>query len=399
MKSTTVDSLRIARTLIEEATDLCTSADRHLASSGLMILQDALELVFYSSLIELGVDEARNLESKSFDELIGELKKAGVAVPKSGTLKALNKQRVLTKHYAQVAEPRTVQGYFEVAQEAVEAIVMKTIGRSLRDLYLSDFLNNGRAKNHLKTAEVFVEGRQFFKALIEIRKAIFLEFELAYCIHQWKDEDDNESVGGLAMFGRGGWKAAYWKRNRKWIEEHISKPTDYVQIDRDQWRMDALEYGVNTAELGNLQRLTPAVFQERSDAPWSVTYGASFENEAANEANAKYCLDRAIAIILKKQEHTGTRRTAGHYTPLQAPESYLGCPLFKKADSSSEEVHVVIKGYEYIVREIVGGFDGLEKFVLISGSSKSNDEDNKRPQHWISGYLQIESGDQPEGST
>ena len=59
-------------------------------------------MVFYALLIESDVDEAKNLEGKSFDELIGELKKAGVPVPKSGTMKALNKQRILTKHYAHV---------------------------------------------------------------------------------------------------------------------------------------------------------------------------------------------------------------------------------------------------------------------------------------------------------
>src|SRR3989442_13071781 len=99
MKETTVNSLVVARTLFEQASSLCTSDDRHLASAGLVVLQDALELAFYALLIERGVDETKNLESKSFDELVGELKKEGVSVPKSGTLKALNKQRVLTKHY------------------------------------------------------------------------------------------------------------------------------------------------------------------------------------------------------------------------------------------------------------------------------------------------------------
>jgi len=72
------------------------------------VLQDALELILLAVLIEKGVDEKKGLENFSFDQLIGELKKEGVRVPKSGTLKALNKQRVIIKHYGQVSEPQTV---------------------------------------------------------------------------------------------------------------------------------------------------------------------------------------------------------------------------------------------------------------------------------------------------
>jgi hypothetical protein len=99
MLDTTIHSLVIARALLEQAEPLCMSDDRYLASAGLVV-QDALETVFYALLIEKGVDEEKNLGKKSFDELIGELKTADVPIPKSGTLKALNKQRILTKHYA-----------------------------------------------------------------------------------------------------------------------------------------------------------------------------------------------------------------------------------------------------------------------------------------------------------
>ncbi|RYZ96770.1 MAG: hypothetical protein EOO68_16335, partial [Moraxellaceae bacterium] len=87
--------------------------DRHSCSAALILLQDALEIVMLALLVELGVDEQKTLETKSFDDLIGELRKVKVRVPKSGTLKALNKERVIVKHYGQLAEPLTVQNYAE----------------------------------------------------------------------------------------------------------------------------------------------------------------------------------------------------------------------------------------------------------------------------------------------
>jgi len=391
LKQTTVDALLIARTLVERATDLSRSDDRHLASAGLILIQDALEMAFYALLIELAVDEQKSLEGKSFDELIGELKKAGVTVPKSGTLKALNKQRVLTKHYAQVAEPITVRAYVDAALQALESIALSVIGRSLRDLFFADFLKAGPAKDYLKKAESLISEKDFYAALVEVRKAIFIEFEQPYCVNGWQDFEGGPEINSLAAYSRGGWKAHYWTRDRKWIEKNVNEPTDFIQIDFEQWRIDALEWGIHTAELGNLRRLTPPVFRADSNAAWAIKVNVSSEGELGTESNAKYCLDRAIAAILKKQEHADSHRSGAWYAPLDAPESYEGHSLRKKATSTSDVVHIIRNDYRYSIQERVTGFDGQEMFYLISGESKERTEDNI-PKAWAHGYLQVEPG-------
>lgn len=204
MKESTIHSLVIARTLLERAEPLCNSEDKYLASAGLVVLQDALEAVFFALLIEMGVDEAKNLERKSFDDLIGELKAANISVPKSGTLKALNKQRVLTKHYAQVAEPITVRTYLAAAHIAIDATTQKVLGRSIHDLFIADILSEGEAKSYLKTAEMAISEQRYLDALIETRKAIFVEFEDDYNIFGWRDYDGKSQEGLIASALRGG---------------------------------------------------------------------------------------------------------------------------------------------------------------------------------------------------
>jgi hypothetical protein len=307
MKESTVHSLVIARTLLERAEPLCNSDDRYLASAGIVLLQDALEAVFYALLIELGIDETKNLERKSFDELVGELKSANVSIPKSGTLKALNKQRAFTKHYAQVAEPTTVRTYLAAAREAIEATTRTVIGRSLHDLFIADILADGESKSYLKAAEKAISEQRFLDGLIEIRKAIFVEFEEDYNIYAWRKHDGKTQIG-LLEYGWGGWSAPSWKRNKEWIEENVRVPTDYIQIDYQNWRLQAMELGIHTVELQNLRRLTPGVFRSTHKADWSVTYDANFPSNNATDQNARYCLDRAVSIVLKKQEHAGARR-------------------------------------------------------------------------------------------
>lgn len=400
MKETTVHSLIIARTLLDRAEPLCASNDRYLASAGLVILQDALEMVFYAVLIERGVDEEKPLENKRFDDLISELKGAGISVPKSGTLRALNKQRVLTKHSAQVAEPITVRTYFDAALIAIEATVKAATGFGIRELFMADLLKASAAKDHLKEAEKAIDNRLFLEALIETRKGIFIEFEEQYSVYGWRDYDPSQGsyTLGLALLA-GGWSAPYWTRNKKWIEEHVKVPTDYIQIDRDNWRLQAMEYGIHTVEFENVRRLTPSVFRKSNKDGWSVTYDTSFPTSMADEQNAKYCLDRAVSFILKKQEHSGTHRKPSASRPMDPPEIYREQVIYEKPCTKSRPVHTVAEGFEYTFNRVVGGFDSSETFYEVSAESTERDANSllNVAVQYFSGFLLINPNDDSLG--
>lgn len=370
MRESTIHALVVARTLFEHAEQLCSSDDRYLASTGLVVLQDALETVLYALLLECGVDDEKNLERKSFEELIGELKGAGVAVPKSGTLKALNKQRVLVKHYAQLAEPAMVRSYFDASQEAISRMTIEVIGQSLRDLFIADLLLEGESKVLLKAAEQAIKEHRYLDALIETRKAIFVEFEADYSIYGWRDYDGKKQEGFLASAMRGGWRAPSWTKNKGWIEENVEVPTDYVQIDVQNWRLQAMELGIHTVELHNLQRLTPDVFRADSKSGWSVTYDASFPASNATESNARYCLDRAVSILIKKQQHAQARREPAMDMPFDPPPIYIGHTLHERPSTDSPTVHTVQEGFSYSIRRVVGGFNPPESFYDVLAESE-----------------------------
>jgi hypothetical protein len=362
MRESTVHALVVARTLLDQADPLCSSDDRYLASTGLVVLQDALEATLYALLLEQGVDEEKNLERKSFDELIGELKATGVAVPHSGALKALNKQRVLVKHYAQLAEPAMVRTYYAAAQEAISSMTQTVLGQSIRDLFIADLLSGGESKSLLKLAEQAIKERRYLDALIETRKAIFVEFEEDYSIYGWRDYDGKKQEGLLAAAIRGGWRAPSWTRNKDWIDKNVKVPTDYVQIDHQNWRLQAMELGIHTVELHNLQRLTPDVFRAGRKEGWSVTYEASFGASNATESNARYCLDRAVSIILKKQQHANARREPAKDVHFDPPPIYIGHTLHERPATDSPSVHIVQEGFTYSIRRVVGGFNPAESF-------------------------------------
>lgn len=393
MRESTIHALVVARTLLEQADPLCASNDRYLASTGLVVLQDALEAVLYALLLERGIDDEKNLERKGFDELIGELKSAGIAVPRSGTLKALNKQRVLVKHYAQLAEPAMVRSYYEASQEAITKMTTEVLGQSLRDLFIADLLTDGEPKDFLKAAEQAIKDQRYLNALIETRKAVFLVFEEDYSVYGWRDYDATTQESVLASAFRGGWRAPDWTKNKNWIEKHVKVPTDYVQIDQQNWRLQAMELGIHTIELHNLQRLTPDVFRYRTDpgAGWSVTYDVSFEANNATESNARYCLDRAVSTILKKQQHAQAWREPAEDEPFDPPPIYVGHTLYERPSTDSPTVHTVQEGFTYTIRRIVGGFNPSDSFYDVSAASEKQSDKSLLggPEEFYRGYLLI----------
>jgi hypothetical protein len=352
----------------------------------LVFLQDALELVVLALLGEVGVDEQKNVESKSFDELIGEIKKAGLPVPRSGTIKALNKQRVITKHYGQLAEPATVKNYYEAAHLFIDAALRHVVGKALNEIMLTDMLPEGEAKTYLIRSIQLKDEGKYLESLIELRKAIYVEIEHEYAIHDWAEVEPNSGALGLFGLRATGLKAPYWTKNKQWIASNVSKPTDYVQVDLERLRLDALEWGVSTAELENIRRLTPGVFRFNVYSNWAVDYELSLPPNEATLENCSELIDSAILVLTKKKEHERGRRWPGREQPYQPPQIYIGHSLFRTASRDSEVVHIVQNGYLYTMQRIVSGFDANETFYHVLASQPPDQEHPYGKDH-VSGYL------------
>ncbi len=387
MKPSTLNTLMVAKSIYGETKYLVNSADKHACTAGIILLQDFVELVVLAVLDELDVDEQRALESKSFDELLGELKKREVPVVKSGTIKALNKQRVISKHYGQLAEPVSVVNYFSVAIQFVDALLAAVVGAKLSEIFLTDILKDGEVKNIVKESIALSEQEEFLDALIGLRKAFFIAYEYEYCIYDYREIDENERAFlGLGLGISGGMKAHYWTKNKQWVEKNVKKPIDYVQINHDQLKTDCMELGVSTVDIENFRRLTPEVVRTNTDA-WHFEYSPTFAANELNRENFNYCLDLIIDFLLKKQVQDESRRYPKREKSNPAPPIYIGRPVFQKPSKGSDQIAVVEENYYYNVDKIVTGFDPSEKYLYVHLYSK---EDKSIFEGHIWGYLLIE---------
>lgn len=361
MKSSTLNTLMVAKSIYSETKSLVSSGNKHSCTAGIILLQDFVELVVLAVLDETDIDEQRSLESKSFDELLGELKKRQIPVIKSGTIKALNKQRVISKHYGQLAEPASVMNYFVVAIQFVDTLLTNVIGSKLNEIFLTDILTDGNVKDQIREAIVFAEHGKFLDALIGLRKAFFIAYEYQYCIYCFKEGNDNSWLGLLAKDGQ---KAHNWTKNKQWIGENIKKPTDYLQINLDQLKTDCMELGVSTVDVENFRRLTPVVVRTENDS-WHFQYTPTFAANEVNKENFNYCLDLIINFLLKKQELDGNRRYIKIENSVPPPPIYIGKEIFTQPSRTSAKIGTVGSDYFYTVEHIVTGFDPSEKYLYV----------------------------------
>lgn len=388
MKPSTLNTLMVAKSIYGETKYLVNSGDKYACTAGIILLQDFVELVVLAVLDELDVDEQRALESKSFDELLGELKKRNVPIIKSGTIKALNKQRVISKHYGQLTEPASVVNYFNVSVKFVDALLESVIGVKLNEVFLTDILKDGEAKNLVRESIALSKQENYLDALIGLRKAFFTAYEYEYCVYAFRERDENDKglMGLLGLGASGGIKAHYWTRNKQWVEKNVRKPIDYVPINHDQLKTDCMELGASTVDIENFRRLTPEVVRTEKDK-WHFEYSSTFAANELNVENFNYCLDLIIDFLLKKQQLDSNRRYPKSEKVIPAPPIYVGKPLFKKPSSTSEQIGVVEADYFYDVERIVSGFDSSEMYLYVH---LYHQEDNPLIEGYKSGYLLAE---------
>ncbi len=378
MKAEVLNALLTARTLFNSARKHCFVRDRHIASAGLVVLQDAIELVFYACLIERGIDEVKTIEKLGFDELIGELKHAGIAVPKSGTLKAMNKQRVLVKHHAQLAEPAAVINYYNASLLAVDAVLKEVIGTSLHHVIAADSISDRKVKVHITEASNQIERREYFDAMVSVRKALFLTVEKEYDIAKWADAQENS----LSLLLAGYSKAPFYTRNRDWILQHAKDPLAYIQLDHAQVSADMIELGIDPEEFFNVWRLTPAVY-ELANGAWAVKTEGRIQ-DAATEENARYCQDAVVAIILAQQFRKRRRRWS-EYRRWSAKLLHRQAVLSSAAIDADPLGVVLEEGTVCTALYCVSDFTGQNQFAFIFLVQ----QDKNKPL--IEGYIPLEA--------
>ena len=121
-------------------------------------------------------------------------------------------------------------------------------------------INEGEAKDYLIAAENDFSKGDYVNVLINCRKAIYVEFETEYDISPYGDE--REKIMGSLAFMLTGMNAPFYARNKKYIDDNVKEPTDFIVYDHDSLDMDLLRAGISRLDYWNVWRLTPSLYRK-----------------------------------------------------------------------------------------------------------------------------------------
>ena len=359
LKIDTIKKINLAKYLYNLAQQIFHPSRELSLFAGINLLHDSVEAFL------LGLAEHIDIKAKpkaTIPDLIQLInnKIDPKELPLTNKLLKLNTIRINSKHHAIKPEEDEAKSLFVFVEEFFSETASNILGSEIHEISLINFLEEKESKTYLKNAEDDIKNGKFFSSLLNCRKAIFLEIERNYDIAPFNDEkNSNKGLLGPRC------DSPYYAKNKKYIEEKVDEPTEYIVYEHAHLERELIVKGVDVTEFWNVWRLTPKVYKGENDKHWAYTYDPEdFKNQL--EENAYYVFNSTINVLLAIE--TNQRLWKGkelgkiHYAVLKSDS----VSVYKKADKKSQVIGKLPDGVKKInIGNKSIGFDGDVYYRVI----------------------------------
>jgi hypothetical protein len=300
---TTLNKLLLSRSLYHLARENLGSTSGVRLSIACNLLQDAVEsfLLALSEHVNAGVGQRADFD-KYFELINGKI--APRELPFRPRLIALNKLRVNSKHYGLEPAKSELEPLLTTVWEFFTEVTSANFGKDFSTISILELLQDSEARELLRLAESAFAGEKYAECLILCRQAIFVKFERRYDAQLFLTGEN--SLAEL-IFGS---RVPHFARDRKYIEEQVKEPTDYVIYDHNDFEMELMKSGVDSVAYWNVWRLTPSVYRKSSQSPWVIKNDFSKLDSDGIKDRAEYVLLATIEILLAADQNESRRRMA-----------------------------------------------------------------------------------------
>ena len=385
MDSAALDNLLTAKILLATATQLSLTGERHSCTAGSMNLLDAFELVLLACLAEKKITPKEHVK---LDQLILHIESADLTVPNKTKVLGLTRSRGGSKHFGNTIDQYALKDFLKYTTETIEYLVATVFKKPYYEIYSTELVQHPESKVLLEQVAQSLEMDSFdpYECLINIRKAIYINFEEEYSIEEWK-EHDNEQPFSLIESLLYKHKAPFYTRNKEWIEKNVTNVFDYIQIDVDQLSIKLMEYGIAPPIFFNLRRLTPKVFRYKGSNNWKRAGNFAFVN--TSKETVRYCLSTSVEMILLKENYDALHRPPPEELKMQI-QAVQPTFLYKKASITSEKLLSIESGEIFLTNAFVPGFEDKSLFIA---TTKFREESKPK---WLRGYIPADHVDRYE---
>jgi hypothetical protein len=360
MTQSILNKLLLARRLNALAMENSNAVNDISLCIGINLLQDAVESFLLAVAEYVDADFKSNVTFDKYFDLIN-AKIAPKTLPFQTRLVALNKLRVNSKHYGLIPAKSEVDKLQITVREFFDEVASSILERSFATISLIDLLRDDEAKELLGEAEnAFVTGN-FENCLIGCRKAIFVRIESKYDISPFETD---EKIGGLGLYLFS--RAPFYARNKEYIENNVTEPTDFIVFDHNDLEMDLMTMGIDSVSFWNVWRLTPDVFRRKAGDEWIIKKEFSkLENKGILE-RAEYVLDTTINLFVTADQKFAKTKSP-EFRDYKVTLRQGNIPIYKKADTKSELFAMTPSGLTQLpVDYIVPALNGTGNFYHIT---------------------------------
>lgn len=320
----------LARHLYELAVNGLKSANELYVFSASNLMQDAVEVFLIALADFVG---ASILPNSNFEGYFSSINKKiePKELPFKNKLIRLNKIRVNSKHYGIQPDRVECERLSLSVREFFDEVSTSILGANFATISTMDLLDDGDTKTLLLQAKEQLDRREYADCSISCRKALFLELERRYDISGYNtDEPPKGLLGGVIS------DAPYFAKNKKYIEEHVSCPTDLIVFDHSHLDQRLLTLSINNAAFWNVWRLTPEVYRKKS-GDWVVKHELDKLEVQTLENNIEYIFNTTADIILSVHTNKKNIKTKSYFS-FKVDLVIDQIDVYEKADKDSKVI-------------------------------------------------------------
>ena len=298
------------------------------------LLQDAIELFLIALASHV---KAPIKERTSFDGYFNEIEKkiSWGNLPFRDRLLRLNRIRVNSKHYGIRPARDELNTLSLIVAEFLEECSLKTFKKSFFNINFVDCLEESEPKTHLVFAYESLCNEDYYSAMIESRKALYLLIEKDYDIYEFRDESSTK--GPLGPYTR----APLYARSAEYIKKSVYTPFDFIVYAHDDVDRTLTQYGVRHSDFWNVWRLTPDVYRWPS-GKWIVLHELSKTSKDHCIANANYVFTTVtrIAYDIQESKRFNKYENGGLYW-IEIETELEAIPVFRSASDKSDPIDYI----------------------------------------------------------
>ncbi len=245
---TIIRRIELSRYLYHLAEQNLRSRSSVSACAGINLLHDATEVFLLAIADHVNAELKAKTRFEQYIDMVNEKLKPKAELPCRSKLLRLNKLRVDSKHHGQFPDENECKELVISIRQFFDDAASNILGVNFATISLVAHFDETETKELLSSAEAEFARKEYKDCLTSCRKAIFVEIEKRYDISAFQDPEFEAKNFFLATVC----PAPSYAKNKKYIDEHVADPTDFIVLDNDAIDRDLMKSGITTTAFWNV---------------------------------------------------------------------------------------------------------------------------------------------------